>query len=101
MLVQLPAMGVAICIAASEADLFVRPEHHAHRSLRTYTQLLDEAQRLPRNDASPAVVHRALPDIPGIDVAAHDDDLVRVFGAANLGDHVTRARGHEGARLHL
>ena len=72
------------------AVLLVGEEHDAHRAARPQVELLHQPHRLPRHDAAAAVVGRARADVPRVEVAADDDDLVRQLAAAHLADDVVR-----------
>ena len=93
-------MRIAIRIRAAAPHLLVHPPHHADRALRLEPELLDQPHRLPRGHESAAVVHRALTDIPRVDVAAEHDDLVWMLASAHLGHDVARVRIGEHVRLH-
>ena len=100
----LPALspgGVAIRVAAAQAVLLVREQHHAHGPPRADIQLLHQPRGFPRHDAPHAIVRRAGADVPRIEVAADEHDLVRQLAPANLADHVGRFDVGLEARLHL
>ena len=49
----------------------------------------------------PAVVHRALADVPRVDVSAEHHDFVGLLAPAQLGDDVARRRVGQHLRAHL
>src|SRR5205814_8573996 len=97
---ELAAMLLAVRQPAASAVLLVRPEHDAHRSPRPQVQLLHDPQRLPRDDAASAVVGGAGADVPRVEVAADDDDLLGLLASADLADNVRRRNVWLEMRLH-
>ena len=97
---QLGEVPIAIAEAAAAAVLLVGPQHDADRPARPQIQLLHQAQRLPRHHAAAAIVGRSGADVPGVEVAADDDDFVRQLAAAELADHVGRVGVGQEVRLH-
>jgi hypothetical protein len=67
---------------------------------RAQVQRLQQPRHLPRDDAAAAVVVRALPHVPRVEVAADEDDLVRLLSAFKLRDDVGRLGVGQEARLH-
>jgi hypothetical protein len=51
-------------------------------------ELDQQSRRVHRHDAAAAVIGAAVADVPGVDVAADDDDLVGQLAAADLCDRV-------------
>ena len=98
---QLGAMLIAIGEAAAAAVLFVGEQHHAHGAPRPQVQLLHDPQRFPRHHAAAAIVGRAGADVPRVEMAADDDDFVRLLAAADFADDVRRFRVGVEMRLHL
>jgi hypothetical protein len=87
--------------APRKAVLLVGPEHDAHGAARTQVQLLHEAKRFPRHDATPPSSVDSRPDVPGVEVAADDDDLVGPLASAQLADHVEQSGVGEELRVHF
>ena len=100
-LAELGAMLIAVGEPAAAAVLLVGPQHDAHRPPRTQVQLLHDPQRLPRHHAAAAIVGRAGADVPRVEVAADDDDFVRLLASADLADDVGRLGVGLEVRLHL
>ena len=75
---------------AAQAVLFVGQQHDAHRPARPDAELLHQPQRLPRDDAADAVVGGAGADVPRVEMAAEQHDLVRLLAPADLADDVRR-----------
>ena len=86
--------------AAAAAVLLVGPEHDAHRPPRPEPEALHQAHGLPRGDRAAAVVHRALPHVPRVDVPAEHHHLVRLLASHDLGHHVPRRGVGQHARAH-
>ena len=97
---ELVAIPVPVRGAAAEPVLFVRPENDANGPARPQIQLFHQPQCLPRHHASAAVVGGSCTDVPGIDVAAEDDDFVRQFASADLADDVEGVGVGEHPRFH-
>src|SRR5882672_8342485 len=83
-------VAVAAYRSAYAAAPLVRPQHQADRAPRLDAELLPQPERFPRDDAADAVVGRAGPDVPRIEMAAEHDDLLGPLAPANLGDDVGR-----------
>ena len=98
---ELRPVALEVGASAGEAVLFVGEEHDAHRAARPQVELLHQPQRFPRHDAAAAVVCRAGADVPGIEVAADDDDFVGPLAAADLADDVRRVGIGQELGLHL
>ena len=75
---------------AAQAVLLVGEEHAADGVLRHVAHGLEDAEDVHGFDAARAVVMRAGGDIPGVEVAAHGDDLLGMLGALQLAQHVER-----------
>ena len=99
-LVHLGCLRIADRPGPGAAVLLVGPEHHAHGAPRPEAEPLHQPHGLPRRHRAASVVHRALPHVPRIDVAAHDDDLVRLLPSDHLGHHVARRRIGQGLGPH-
>ena len=74
----------AISFAARAAVLFVGPEDHAQRTPRRETQRVNEVRGFERRDAAGTIVLRARADVPGIQMAADDDDFIGPLAAAEF-----------------
>src|ERR1019366_9362650 len=102
--------GVVFCFApdnrggapaAPPAVLLIHPKGHADGAARLEAELLHERDGLQAGNDGCAIVLRALPDVPGIDVAAHHDYLFGMLAAGDLADHVAAIGVGEGLRAHL
>src|SRR3954464_13198739 len=100
MLVELRTVRIAITISASAPVFLIRPCNDANSPTRLQTKLLDELDRFPRGDDSPAIVHRTLTHIPRIDVSAEYDDFIRFLRSADFGDDISRRRIRQSLRGH-
>ncbi len=89
---SLPYLGVLL--RPQQAHLLGGPEDGAQGSLRHQTELFYHRQRPPADERPGAVVHRPLADVPGVEVAADEDHLLRVTAPDQLADGISR-----GARL--
>src|SRR6185295_6771987 len=98
---ELGAMLIAIAETAAAAVLLVVPQHDAHGAARPEIQLLHQPHRLPGDDAAATIVGGAGADVPRIQVAADDDDLLGPLASADLADDVRRRRVGLEVRLHL
>ena len=99
-IVLVGAMLIAVRLPAASTVLLVGPQHDADRPPRPEIQLLHDPQRFPGHDAPSAIVGRTRADVPRIEVAADDDDLVRPLAAADLADHVRRFHVAFHVRVH-
>ena len=79
--------------------LFVRPADNANRAW-VLVRVSEQIQRFPCDDESAAVIHRALPHVPRIDMTAEDHDLVRFLGAATSANRVAARNIGERLRIH-
>ena len=89
-----------VALPARQAALLVRVEDDADRPPGPAGALGDESRRLDRDRAAGAVVDGARPEVPRVEVARDDDDLVRLLAPRHLADHVRRGRraGAAGSR---
>ena len=96
---RLVPLGVRPC--AAHAVLLIRPQHDAHGAPWPQAKLEHQPRSLPRGEATAAVVHRPLANIPRVDVAADDDDLLRLLRSGDLRNDVPRNAIGQRACLHL
>jgi hypothetical protein len=75
---------------AVQSVLLVHEEDAANGSLRRQAHLFQQPHRLHHHGHAGTVIDRAGAEVPGVEVAADEDDLVRPFAAADLRDHVRR-----------
>ena len=84
-------------------DLSRKPCRRAGRSLRSSTrrrescarmqvELPNELRRLHRDRDARAVIDRAGPEVPGIEVAGNDHHLLRMFAAFQVADDIVARR---------
>ena len=85
---QLVAIALPVIGAAAQAVFLVGEQDDADGAPGSEPQLFHEAQRFPAHDTPAAVVGGAGPDVPGVEVAADDDDLVGQLASADLSDQV-------------
>ena len=83
-------MRLRVRARSREAVLLVRERDDAKRAARPLRELPDEARRFDRDPEARGVVHGALPEVPRIEVAAEEDDLLRLLAARDLADDVRR-----------
>ena len=74
----------AVLLGAGEQD--------ADGAARTARQIADETRGGGDDGDAGAVVDGALPQVPGIEVRGEQDDFVRAFAAADLGDDIAGRR---------
>jgi hypothetical protein len=84
------AVAIAVVHGAAQSVLFVGEQHDANRAPWSQLQRLQQPPDLPRRDRPSAIVSRAGANVPGIEVAADDDDLVRPLAPAHFRDDVRR-----------
>ena len=99
-------MLVGVSLAAEEAFLFARPERDANRAARLGFERGENAHDLERDDGACAVIGRAGPGDPAIEVAAdHHDFIFQLgIGAGNFGNGVEAVfvvAGEFGFDVHL
>ena len=94
-------MPLGILHGSAYAIFLIRPQHDAHGALWPQAKLEHQPRSLPRGEATAAVVHRPLANIPRVDVAADDDDLLRLLRSGNLRNDVVRNAVGQSACLHL
>jgi hypothetical protein len=87
-------------MAPATAGFLTGPENHPHGAARPEAKLFQQAHGLPGSQGTAAVVHRTLPDVPGVDVAADDDDLFRSVGSRQLRHDVARGSLGQHAVVH-
>ena len=71
-----------------ESLLLARPVTHDDRPLRVRIRLLEQAHRLEHNERAGAVVRRAGPAVPRVEVRGEHDVFVRLLAALHLRDGV-------------
>ena len=86
---------------AGAAVLLVDEEHAAEGMARLQAQGPEEPEHLDGLHDSRAVIVGAGGDVPGVEMAAHEDDLVGKFRAADLADNVVRGRIGQGSGVDL
>src|SRR5690348_4022107 len=101
MVANLVADPIAIGVAARAAVFFVGPEDDAQGAPGTEPKLVDQVRGFQRGDDAGAIVLRAGADIPGIDVAADDDNFFRLLAADDFADDVRRIGIGESAGFHF
>src|SRR5438876_7774459 len=77
-----------VLLRTREAVLFVHPRDHANRSLRPQMKLLNQIRRFHLYSDARAVIDRARSQIPGIEMTRSDYDLLGVFAALDIVNHV-------------
>ena len=95
---------LGVLVRADQPLFFSGEEYEPDGPLGLQPRLRDHARRLEGAHRARAVVGRAGPQVPGIEVRADDDDLARVLHAADLGDGVPlgdRVRGQRVLDAHL
>ena len=98
---QVRLVPLGILPRAAHAVLLIRPQHHAHGAPRPQSKLEYQPRRLPRSKTAAAIVHCPLANVPRVDVAADNDDLLWLLCAGNLRDDVPRNAVGQHTRLHL
>mmetsp|Transcript_594 Transcript_594/g.1664 ORF Transcript_594/g.1664 Transcript_594/m.1664 type:complete len:332 (+) Transcript_594:107-1102(+) len=91
---------VKVLLRADSAELFARPHDQSHGTLRAQSQGVQRGQHLPRDERASAIVHRALADVPAVEVSAHEHHLVRHLRPDDLGHRVSGRRVRQGGRAH-
>src|SRR5262249_3688641 len=86
--VEVVLMGLYVHFRTDQALLFAGEENEANGALGLEVELGECASGFKNGGGTGAVVGGAGAEIPGIEVGAKDDDLLGLFGAANLGDGV-------------
>jgi len=79
---------ISIGTAAHEAIFFIGEENAADGSFGLVAGFFEDAEDFHGVDAAGAVVVSALGDIPGVEVSAHEDNIVGEFASANFADDV-------------
>ena len=90
MILDVIELAVAISERSPQAVLFIGPEYDAHGSARAHSECFHQTDGLPCRHATPAVVHRTLSHIPGVDMSAEHDDLLGKLATDELCDDVSR-----------
>jgi preprotein translocase subunit SecF len=75
---------------AQEAFFFAAPQGHANGSVHLQIARLQDSHHFHGDGAAGSVIGGAGAHMPGVEVAAHHHQLVRLACAGNLGDHVER-----------
>ncbi len=105
-LLQLRCMIGNKCVCTHPVLLLPGEQDECDGTLGLPSQSFQGARSFEHRHGSSPVVHRALAEVPGIEVAADDHALVRKFAALDLGDcdgslHRAGAEGSGQVELHL
>ena len=78
--------------AAVDAVFFGASQQNTDGAARTARQIADQARGGADDRNARAVIDRALPHVPGVQVRREQHDLFGAFAAANFGNDVARLR---------
>ena len=92
---NLRSVRLRIRLAAAATVFFVHPGDHAQRAARANMQSLQNLSSRHRDDHTRAIVNRAAPQVPGIEMAGDDDDLLRMLAPLQIGDYVVTSQHRE------
>jgi hypothetical protein len=87
---ELSGVGIPISPRTAAAVLLVGPQHHADGATRLKSEPANQAHRFPRRHRASAVIHRSLPHVPRVDMAAQHHHLLGQLPAPDFRDHVPR-----------
>ncbi len=88
MIRQIGRLILKISSAAAPAVLFIHPGDHADRAFRFEAELFDQLRGLHGDGHTRRIVNRAGAQIPRIEMAGHNDHLLRMLAAFEVGNHV-------------
>src|ERR1700680_2838857 len=85
---QLVRMDLSVGVASRSSRLFVHPGDNPDCPLRAQVKHLKKFRRLHGNDHARAIVDRTGAEIPRVEMSGDHHDLLRMFAALQIGDHV-------------
>src|SRR5229473_5550851 len=88
-----------VCEGTVEPLLFARKQHESNSASRLHARAHDRIGSSEHAGGARPIVRAAFRQIPGIQVRANNQNLLRIFAAANFADHIRAVHWSVGERI--